>query len=118
MIGTFEYDKELVAHSSIDIEDVGNCALLGYNDNYFEYGLIVKTTMGKSQIITFGPFVPDVDELPDEVNCTYQKIDYNDKKLLSIINLWLNDKKKKLTQVRSVELQECVNSYKNVIEYV
>lgn len=87
MIGTFEYDKELVSHSSIDIDDIGNCALLGYNDKYFEYGLIIKTLMGKSQIITFGPFIPDVDELPDEVNYTYQKVDYNDKKLLSIINL-------------------------------
>lgn len=118
MIGTFDYDKELIAHSSIDVDDIGNCSLLGYNDSYFEYGLIVKTSMGKTQVFSFGPFVPDVEILPDEVNCNYQKIDYNEKKIINIINMWLNDKKKKLTQVRSVELQECINSYKNIIEYL
>lgn len=117
MIGTFDYDKELVAHSSIDIEDIGNCALLGYNDNYFEFGMIIKTTMGKTQIFSFGPFVPDTDMLPDEISCNYQKIDYNEKKIIGIINLWLNDKKKKLTQVKNVDIQECSNAYKNIIEY-
>ena len=66
----FEYLVKIKKESSIDIENIGNCAIDVYNDLGFEWVLLVHTKEGTTEIIEFGPIIPDI-EYPPRKNDTH-----------------------------------------------
>ena len=63
----FEYLHQIVVGDTIDIDDIGNCAINAFNDAGEEYYLVVKTVLGWTEIFEFGPIIRDVKELPQNV---------------------------------------------------
>lgn len=104
----FDFDSQKTFAQSIELEDIGNCALRCTNPAFEDYYIITQTSMGKTYILKFGPLVADLTELNEDFNLSYKKIDYKETIITKEINLLLNDTKKKINQVMIIELSEAL----------
>lgn len=118
MTRNFDYLKTIteVANANIEIESVGNCCIQALNDLGFEWFLIIKTELGWSYIQTFGPFnVEKPDYFTSGFNFNFYTLEYNEKKLCKIIDNFINDEKKIITQVLvDFDKEEAYNKLKNI----
>lgn len=103
---TFEYLQRVVIDAQLDVDNIGDCTILGRNDIGEEFYLIVRTELGWTEIFEYGPYIPDLNMLPNNYNIKYSKIEYNQGKLERIIDKFLNDPKKVISQAQVVELYE------------
>lgn len=115
---TFDYFKVTSVYGQLEIEDPGNCAIKALNDDGEEYYLIIDTTLGSSRIFTYGPCVPDLDQLPKSVNCHFLRIIYNNRKINKVIDDFLNDRFAKITSAEVVEAPEILKRCKGLITYM
>ena len=111
---TFEYFKELKANDSITIDSVGDCCIRAYNDDGQVYYLLIKTVMGFSKVYQYGPLDCDL-EICNNYSCSIQQFEYSEKTLSKIIDNFLNDKYKKITQVFECDEKEFIENCKNII---
>ena len=86
------------SQDSIDIENIGQVCLSVFNDEGAEYYLKIKTEYGWSKILQFGPIKSDFKELESGLYLSYSNIEYNEKRLYKIIDDFLNNDKRKVTQ--------------------
>ena len=100
----YKYLYEVTATGFVDIEDPCNTCLWATNGLFQEYVLIIKTTMGKTQTIQYGPNIIDIEKPPTNVYCEYKEFDVSDYKVDSIIEKFLT--KSYATQVLVISLQE------------
>ncbi len=112
----FEYQKIVTAQETIDIEDVGNCAL----QTFTAYGetkvLIIKTTDGISEIIEFGPANVDIKELPDHVVYIYDRFEFNQRKVIRRIDKFIQDES--VIQVLQIEYDQAKQVIKSPVDIV
>lgn len=112
----FEYLQQITAQESIDIDDIGNTTIQCWS-NYGETKvLIIKTMDGITEIIEFGPVNTDINELPDRVIYNYQRFEFNQGKIIKIINKFINDEI--VSQVQEIDFDTAKNVVKNLIDYV
>lgn len=114
----FEYLVKIKKESSINIDDIGNCALDVYNDLGFEWLLIVYTKEGTTQIVEFGPLVADIEYPPAKVAYTYDRIDFSEGKIAKRISNFLNDGYRAITQAFEIEQKEAKEKMKNLVDYL
>ena len=116
MRSTFEYMYETVSRDSIEIEDIGNCALECFNDRGEVYYLIVNTKLGYTEIIEFGPYDVTDDEqiVRYKFNFSYRRMDYDDHRVESAIDTFIIDKYKKVTQVVEASQQYVFDKLQDV----
>ena len=88
---TFEYQEVRTCTASIDIDDIGNCCLLTRNMLGEERYLYIKTDFGSTQMLRYGPIVPDVDQLPAYVDYEYTRFDTNEVKIIKTIQKFIAD---------------------------
>lgn len=100
MKNNYQYLRQVSFMDSISVDDIGNVILDGYNDLGERYFLIIRTLLGVSRILEFGPIQPGAKTF---CQCTFQQMDYDEKKIDKIIDKFLNDKKM-LTQVQSSQI--------------
>ena len=55
--GTFEYMQVVTVGAQLDVDDIGECAILARDDLGQEYYLVVTTYMGQTEIIEYGLMV-------------------------------------------------------------
>lgn len=103
---TFEYLQRVIVDAQLDVENIGECVLRGRNDLGEEFYLIIKSDMGWTEQINFGPVTPEVDILPFNISLTYARFEFNQAKLMRAIDKFLNDPKKMITQADVIELGE------------
>ena len=114
----FEYLIKVQKESSIDIEDIGNCALDVFNDLGFEWILLIRTIEGSTEIVEFGPILPDLDYLPAKVSYTYSRIDFAQSKVSNAISRFLNDGYRAITQAFEISQKEAKEKMKNLVDYI
>lgn len=103
---TFEYLQRIIVDAQLDVENIGECIILGRNDLGEEFYLIIRTDMGWTEQINYGPVTPDVDILPFNISMNYARFEFNQTKLMRAIDKFLNDPKKMITQAEVVELND------------
>lgn len=113
----FEFDQALKAQQSLEIGNIGDFAIEASNDEGFYYYLLVKTTLGSSTIITYGPIVPDINLLPSGFSTTLERIPYKEPKIIGKINYFLNDKKK-ITKAKEVLFEEALDAFIDIKAYL
>lgn len=99
----FDYFYTQTAVGTIQIEDIGNSILQAINNKNEEYFLIIKTIDGMSHIIEYGPNLIDVNELCSSVIYKYNRIEYNERKLIRIIDSFINNAYREITQVTELK---------------
>lgn len=114
----FEYLIKVQKQESIDIEDIGNCAIDAYNDLGFNYVLIIKTKEGITEIVEYGPIIVDFDYPPANVQCTYTRSDFKQSKIQRTIQSFLNDGYKCITQAFEIDLKEAGSKIRNLVDFL
>jgi hypothetical protein len=74
----FEYSVQRTFTEAIDVVDIGNTALKCTGSSLDDYYIVLKTIMGKTSIIKFGPVCPDIEILLNDFTVTYKKMDYKE----------------------------------------
>jgi hypothetical protein len=94
----FDYLERVVVDGQLDIDNIGQCVILTRNDLAEEWYLIIKTELGWTEVIEYGPSHPGFSVLPISVKQTYDRFEYNSSKIERIINKFLNDPKRLISQ--------------------
>ena len=101
----FNYFFTSSPNNSVLVDNIGNVVLLLNNDAAYEWFLRVNTDHGNTTIKTFGPIRMDFegeDRFVDNYNFSVVKFPYNEKKIISYIDKYINDPKKIITQVQEI----------------
>lgn len=118
-MASFAFNNQLTPQSEIDIEKIGNCCLCGYSEKTgFSYYLLTQSDLGSIEIMSYGPVVEDIDEIPDNYTYSYQKMAFEAKKVGGLINKWLNDKSRQITDAVEVEKAHFLDNIKDVSKLV
>lgn len=99
----FDYLERVVVEGQLDVDNIGQCIIQANNDMAEEWYLFIKTELGWTEIIDCGPVVPDLDLLHPNFQIKYSRIEYNEGKLERIIDKFLNDPKRLISQAKVVE---------------
>ena len=98
----FEYSVQKTFNETIDVVDIGNTALRCQGKKLDFYYIILKTVMGKTSILKFGPVMPDADVLFNDFSVTYKKIDYKENLIEKEVDKFINDYKKDIIMVDEI----------------
>lgn len=117
-MAVIEFDSEERYMKAIDIVDIGNTVIRATSEDVCDYYILIKTVMGKTSILTFGPVIPDVPMLVNGFNVNYKKMDYKEPKIIKEINSILNNAKTKIIDAKEIlqeeiEFPEILNLYNN-----
>ena len=102
----FQYLKTETYTDSVDIEDIGNCSIVANNDSAEEWFLNIKTKLGWSECVVFGPLSIDDDNLGYNFYYLCNKFEYNEKRLYKTINDFINNSKKQITQIQIINAED------------
>ena len=114
----FEYFYERKAMGTIDIEDIGNCALDLFNDIGEEKVIIIETHLGQTTVLINGPFNVDSTTLPKEVECILKQFQFSQPEIGKIIRTSLNDFKFKTTQAIEITKEEALDKCRDLVAYM
>ena len=114
--GTFEYMIVRTVGAQLEVNDIGECCILGRDDLGQEYYLIITTYMGSTDIIEYGPALPDFEVLPKSVKYTFDRIDYSEFKIEKRIDKFLSGHP--ITYAEVVDLEEIHEFIKAPIDYM
>ena len=98
----FEYSVQKTFNEAIDVVDIGNTALRCHGKKLDFYYIILKTVMGKTHVIKFGPVMPDIDVLFNDFTVSYKKMDYKENLIEKEVDKFINDYKKEITLVEEI----------------
>ena len=115
MRASIEYLPQESFLASVEIEDIGNVSLVLYNDTGFEWYLVTTTSLGWTKVYMFGPLLPDVNILAiKSFNFSYCEIEYRESKLINMIEKFIQDPRKNITQVFEIEKRNVFERYRNL----
>ena len=75
---------------------------------------MIKTDFGSTQVILYGPNVPDIDQLPMSVIYSYNRYDFNDRKIIKTIQNFIAD----ADQVEVTDFDTIKENVKNLIDHL
>ena len=110
----FEYSVQKTFNETIDVTDIGNTALRCQGVKLDFYYIILKTIMGKTHILKFGPVVPDMDIIFNDFSVSYKKIDYKENLIEKEVDKFINDYKKEITLVEEITEYEAWQDFPNI----
>lgn len=113
----FEYSAQRTFNDSIDVVDIGNTALRCTNVKLDDYYIILKTIMGKTSIIKFGPVCPDIEILLNDFAVTYKKMDYKEAGICKEIDKFINDFRKEINSIEEITEYEAWQAFPAVQQY-
>lgn len=113
-----KFNYQMEAQNNLDIDSISNCCIRAKNDLEYYYYLIIRTIAGKTYFAEYGPILDDEDRLPSGFTTKLSIFEFNDKKVSALINGFLNDKAKKITDASVIEIQEALNNFKNLKDYM
>ena len=111
-----DYFLETVVNGSLDVENVSNCAIEANDDLGNFYYLIIKTKMGVSNVLEFGPI--NEYDITGMAYQKYKRAEINEKKLQKIIYDFLNNDLRKITQAQEISFDTAYEKYPSLLEYM
>lgn len=113
----FKFDLQKNFMQEIELSDPGNVCLRSETESNDVY-LIVKTIMGRTTVIRFGPVIDDWNIMPNCFNLYVKQFNYNDIKINKEINNFLNDSYLKALAVTEVTLEEAIKAMPSLEETI
>lgn len=115
---TFDYLERVVVEGQLDVENIGQCVIQANNDFGEEFYLIIMTELGYTEILEYGPCLPDMQLLHADYQIKYSRIDYNEGKIEKQIDRFLNNPKRCITQAKVTDIEEIREFLVNPIDRV
>lgn len=126
---TFNYNGEVIFSEEFDVDSVGNVCLHAIDSIGANYFLYIKTTLGITECLEFGPILILEDEtLEDTYSIVCSRFEYSDascvKKIQSFLrprpSLMNKRKKVQITHVETIDIFEAlsygINPFKIYLE--
>jgi hypothetical protein len=113
----FEYSVQKTFNESIDVVDIGNTALRCTSATLDDYYIILKTIMGKTSILKFGPVCPDIEVLFNDFAVTYKKLDYKETSICKEIDKFINDFRKEINTITEITEYEAWQAFPAIQQY-
>ena len=104
----FEYDQQPVFMQNIQIEDLGNFALRCSTEKSQEYYIVVKTYLGKTALLKFGPVYPDITCLVENMELSFKKFDYKENTIEREVSKYINDGRAGINKVVLIQEYEAL----------
>ena len=102
---SFDYRQEFSFMHSLDVDNLGETVIRGENDDALTWYLILSTSLGVTTAVIFGPVVDDMQHMVHkDFSFDVQKLTFNEKKIMKIISMFLNDSKK-ITKASIVDIE-------------
>ena len=117
-MSTFEFNNQLVPQSLIEVENIGKFAIEASNDEGLYWYMIISTSLGQVTMVEWGPVIPDLNEIPEGFSNSLTKMEYKEPKIEKMINFWLNDKYKKLTDAKIITIGEALDVFPDLRTYL
>lgn len=117
----FGYSQETIFSKELDVDELGQVALEARDSDSMFYYLVIRTSLGQSSILEYGPIVPDIAILPDVTEIKFQRIDFNELKIKQIIKKFLmarNKGKNKIEDVIQIDVNDALSRGINILEYM
>ena len=114
----FDYLYELKANGQISIENIGEVCLTINDILGAEYILIIHTEYGQCKVLEYGPIFISNGEPLGNLYSSLLTFQYNQGKLITIINKFLNKPKAKITQATEISLEEAKEKIKNMVDFL
>lgn len=105
---TYEYMHVVSALDSVDIDDISQCDIKAYNDLGQAWYLHIATSLGQTNVIEFGPFIEN-DVYEENFFLKQINKEYKEKWVDNIINNFIDNPKRAITQVFIIEQEELYN---------
>lgn len=107
MRGCFDYFYTTSVNAQLDVSNIGNCSIKANDDFGNNYFLFIKTKMGLTYIIEYGPY--NEQDKPDHISYLFDKFKYNEYKIEKRIEKFLNTPNRVITQAEEVSEKDVVN---------
>lgn len=111
-----DYFLETIVNGSLEVENISNCAIEANDDIGNFYYLIIRTKMGISNVLEFGP-VSEYDS-PSTAYQKFKRAEINEGKLKKIVSDFLNNELRKITQAKEISFEEAYEKYPSMLEYL
>lgn len=113
----FDYKQIRKFESTIDIDNISQCALEVTDDNEMCHYLVIKTIMGETVVFEQGPVLLDLKFVGNNISCTISRFEYSEMKIKKIIKTFISDKPKvKVEDVRQLTMSEALDLCVDLIE--
>ncbi len=113
----YKYYYTMQATGQLDIENRGNCCISAIDVVHRESILIVKTDMGVTKVLQWGPMLVDSEQPSPKMSCLFQKFDYEDYKIDKIIDKFLNGTTV-CVQAEEISLEEGLSRIKDLVTFL
>ena len=113
---TFDYLERVVVEGQLDVDNIGDCVIQGNNDFGELFFLIIKTELGWTEVLEYAPIIPDIQLLPINYQINYSRFEYNQGKLARLIDKFLNNPKRVITQAKVITIDEIRDLLVNPID--
>lgn len=100
----FKYNAMTEYFSSFEVESIGNVCLEAVDNLEMHYFLMIKTLLGESTILEFGPVVIGDDLLPDNTQITFRRMAFKEKSIIKIINEFTRSRNKGKNKIELVKV--------------
>ena len=115
-----EYDIKKQAGGLLEVDEVGQLCIEAKTEDGKECYLIIRTTMGTSYILEYGPIVPDLGTMNNiketPLSCTMYPMQFNQKKLLNTIYNFLNKSTYKIVSATIIDYADALNRCEDLIK--
>lgn len=118
MTKKFEYLTRVVVENEIEVEDIAECSIVANNDINEKWIIIISTELGLTDIFEIGPISSDMSELPNYFMSSYRRIEYSEYKISKIIDKFLNDASRGITQAQEIDKEEAKSYFIDLVKYV
>lgn len=118
MTKKFEYLTKITTYNDIEIDDIAECAIVANNDLTEEWVLIVSTELGFTDVFEAGPFIGDMSTLPKSFISSYRRTDFSESKISKIIDAFLNNPSRGITQAVEVDKGEAKSKFIDLAKYI
>ena len=106
MTKTFKYCGEVSFQKDFEVESVGNICLHAIDSLGVHYFLFIKTVLGFTSCLEFGPIVVlESDMLDDGYTITFSRFEYSDNACTKVIQKFLRNRKSILLKTKKVPIE-------------
>lgn len=90
---TFNFNGEVLYNDSIYLESLSNVSLEATDSLGRCHYLVIRTAVGETSYLEFGPLYKDEELLPEEHTIHFKRIEFSENALMKVISTFLGPKK-------------------------
>lgn len=119
-----DYSATKTFTETLQLDDPGNCAIHGegtFKDGKVtfegDFYMIIKTIMGKTTFIKWGPLIPDLETLPNTFKLEIKTSPYKEPTIEKEIKNFINDGFKNIQKAEEILPEEAIEFLPNEDNY-